>query len=123
MSAFVVPVIAVVVVLAIVWVLARRWAAARQPVADELAGPATPTIDYLVPEGQDSAVVLAALVAEGFTATPDPAESHLLHVSASGELDRERVRSVIASVRTTALDSGVPFEPGEVRFADERGRR
>lgn len=125
MGALLIPVIAVVVVVAIVWVAGRRWAVGRQRVSHELSATATPTIDYQAPEGQDPVVLTTALSAEGFTATTDPANPQLVHVSCPAGPDRDRahVRSVIASVRTTAIDAGVPFDVGDVRFTDKDGPR
>jgi hypothetical protein len=100
---------------------ARTWAKRWTAVSDELARPDSPTLDYVVPEGQDPPVVLAALSAEGYSAAPDPDNVHLLHIScpAGPDRDRARVRSTIAGVHTTAIDAGVPLDPGEVRFVDE----
>jgi hypothetical protein len=125
MGAILIPVIAVIVVVAIFWIVGQRWAVGRKRVSDDLAAPATDTVDYLVPSVQDPAVILAALEAEGFTATTDPAQTHLIHVScpAGRERDRAHIRSVIASVHTTAIDSGAPFEAENVRFSDEQGPR
>jgi hypothetical protein len=122
MSSVLVPVIAVVVVVVIALVVAGRWAARRQRTDDALAAPSTATIDYLVPDVQDPAVVVAALHAEGFTATTDPGQTRLVHVSCPAGPDRDRahIRSVIASVQSTVIDAGAPFDPEEVRFADEQ---
>lgn len=125
MGAILIPVIAVIAVVAIAWMAAHRWAAGRRQVSDDLAAPATSTIDYLVPAMQDPAVLITALDAEGFTATTDPAQTHLVHVACPAGPDRERahIRSVIASVHTTAIDSGAPFDAEAVRFVDEQGPR
>jgi hypothetical protein len=78
-------------------------------------------LDYVVPAGQDPAVVLAALAAEGYDATTDPGQANLVHTRCpSGpERERARVRATIQSVHTTAIDAGAPFDPGPVRFQDE----
>jgi hypothetical protein len=122
MSSALVPVLAVVVVVVIALVVAGRWASRRQRIDDELAAPSTATIDYLVPDVQDPAVVVAALQAEGFTATVDPVRTRLVHVScpAGPDGDRAHIRSVIASVHTTSIDAGAPFDAGGVRFIDEQ---
>jgi hypothetical protein len=103
-------------------VVAGRWAARRQRTGDELAAPSTATIDYLVPDVQDPAVIVAALHAEGFTATTDPGQTRLVHVScpAGANRDRAHIRSVIASVHTTSIDAGAPLDPEGVRFTDEQ---
>jgi FtsZ-interacting cell division protein ZipA len=121
MSSALVPILVGVVVVVIALVVAGRWASRRQRTDDELAAPSTATIDYVVPDVQDPAVVVAALHAEGFTASTDPAQTRLVHVSCPAGPDRERahVRSVIASVHTTVIDAGAPFDPEQVRFTDE----
>jgi len=80
------------------------------------------SLDYVVPEGQDPAVVLTALSREGYSATPEPGQVNLLHIDCpSGpEQDRAAIRRIIESVHTTGIDSGAPFDPGSIRFVDER---
>ena len=87
-----------------------------------MADPATETLDYVVPGGQDPAVVRAALSKEGYEAVQDPrGGDQLLHIECRADRDRERakVRAVIESVGTTAIDAGVPLDAPPVRFADE----
>jgi hypothetical protein len=84
--------------------------------------PATETLDYVVPEGQDPAVIRAALSKEGYDANLDPRSGdQLLHIEyrGGGDRDRARVRAIIESVDTSAIDAGVPVEWAPVRFADE----
>ncbi len=84
--------------------------------------PATETLDYVVPEGQDPAVVRAALSKEGYESALDPQSGdQLLHIDCRSGRDRERakVRAVIESVGTTAIDAGVPIERPLVKFTDE----
>ena len=81
-----------------------------------MTGP--PTLQYRAPEGQDRVVVITALTQAGYDAQPDERDHQLLHVSCP-EGDREKVRDVIGSVQTSALDTGVPVDPGTIRFADE----
>ena len=121
MGALLIPVIALVVVVVAVAVGAGAWSSRRHASAERVASPAHPTLDYRVPPGQDPAVLLAALAQEGFTASVDPRDTHLVRVSSPAGPDRDRahVRSVIASVRTTGIDSGAPHDPGAVRFTDE----
>jgi len=80
-----------------------------------------PLLDYVVPAGQDPAVVLAALAAERYDASTDPGQANLIHIACPGGADRERarVRATIEAVHTTAIDAGAPFDPGPVRFQDE----
>jgi len=108
----------------VVWFAYRasRWAAARSEVDAVIAEPSVRTLDYAVPEGQDPAVVVAALRENGLEAAPDVGAKQLVHVAcaATSDADRERVRSIIEAVRTSSIDAGAPFEPGVVRFEDER---
>lgn len=121
MGAILVPLIIVVVLLLIAGAGLRSWSARRHEVAEELAGPTAPTLDYVVPPGQDPVVLLTALSTEGYTATADPVQTQLLHISCPAGPDRDRahVRATIATVRSTALDTGAPMDPGQVRFTDE----
>lgn len=77
------------------------------------------TLQYRAPEGQDRVVVSTALIQAGYDTHPDETDHQLLHVTCP-DGDRERVRDVIGSVHTTVLDTGVPMDPGVIRFTDER---
>ena len=100
----------------------RSWLGRQTARAEEHRDPSVPTLDYRVPAGQDPVVLLTALSAEGYAATPDPREPDLVHIStpAGPDHDRARVRATIASVRGTALDAPAAMDPVEVRFTDER---
>jgi hypothetical protein len=122
-----IPAVVLAIVLGAVFVFlggagAGSWVGRRTAIADEHRDPATPTLDYAVPAGQDPVVVLTALSREGYAATADPAQADLIHIStpAGPDRDRARVRATIAAVRETALDTPMPMDPGEVRFTDER---
>lgn len=116
--------IGVVLLAAAGWFLFRasRWAAARSEVDAHLAEPAVKTLDYVVPEGQDPAVVVAALQKNGLEVAPDIGARQLVHVACASdrEAERERVRSIIQSIETSALEDGVPVDAVVVRFEDER---
>lgn len=58
----------------------------------------------------------------GVEAAPDIGAKQLVHVACSPTTDgqRERVRSIIEAIHTSAIDGGVPFDAGAVRFEDER---
>ena len=98
---------------------ARTWGQRRVETHDELAGPAT-TLDYVVPSGQDPALLVSALRQDGYEAAPDPRDTDVLHIECPGGLDRERprVRATLQSVRRTGFE-GAPMDPEPVRFADE----
>jgi hypothetical protein len=122
MGAILVPIVLVVAVLVVLGLGVRTFATQRRAVADELAQERVPTLDYVVPPGQDPVVLLTALSAEGYAATADPRRADLLHISTPAGPDRDRahVRATIASAHDTALDTPVTMDPGEVRFTDER---
>jgi hypothetical protein len=118
---FLAPVIVVIVLAVLGFVGVRAWVFARQRQTDEIVGPGIPSLEYVVPDGQDPVVVLTALSADGYTATTDPAAPNLVHIACPAGLDRERprVRATIQHAGVTAVDTGVPFEPDQVRFVDE----
>lgn len=120
MGSVVIPIVVIVVILVIAWVGFRRWGAERNRISDELNEPTNPSLDYRVPTGQDPAVVLAALNADGYVAATDTTDSQLVRVACPAGPDRERarVRAVIENAGGTALEHGAPV-PGPVRFEDE----
>jgi hypothetical protein len=115
----------VLAVAALVWIVlyvVREQLKEREQVDKELHGDETPTLEYAVPEGQDPAVVLAALERAGYTATVDPNGPHqvvLIACPAGVDRDRAHVRSVIESGSVTAPQDGVPMQV-DVRFRDEK---
>lgn len=93
-------------------------------IEEELADPSSPTLDYVVPEGQDPAVVMTALAREGYRTAMDPhSAGHVLHIGTRAGKDRERahVRATIAAARATSLGAGGPRDSRPVRFLDETG--
>ena len=81
------------------------------------------TLDYEVPEGQDPAVVVAALNVNGLDAAASNTGGHqLVHIAGSPDDPgvREQAREVIAGIGTTSLDAGVPIDARPIRFTDER---
>lgn len=116
--------VAVIAFVAIAWIvlyIVRQEVAKRERVSAELNSPATPTLEYAVPTGQDPTAIIAALERAGHTATADPHHAHQrLLIACPGGVDgeREQVRSVIASASVTAPQDGVPVE-ADVRFRDE----
>jgi hypothetical protein len=118
--------IAAVVVIAVVFAVATGrmggFVRKQNRIHEELKSAETPTLEYVVPTGQDPAVVLAALEGAGFTATSrrTPTDQRILIACPEG-LDRQRARarSVIASSGTsTTQQDGVPVQT-DVRFTDE----
>lgn len=76
----------------------------------------TTTLRYRAPDGQDRVAVMTALRGAGFDVAPDDTDPQVVVIP---DGDRERAREAIGSVHTTAIDAGVPMDPGPVRFADE----
>jgi hypothetical protein len=99
-------------------VLAKSVEKGRDPVWRPPAGDA---LAYRVPEGQDPAVIVAALKKNGFEPTSNTVDGIPLVMvpqQRSRPEQRQRVREAIASARTTSLTEGVPVrEP--VVFQDE----
>ncbi len=118
----IIPVAVLVVVLLFVgWLVRAGWKRAR---LDEdrhriLEVGALPTLEYVVPDGQDPIVVIAALKHAGLETTrdSDAGEQRLLIACTEG-VSRERVRAAIETADRTAIQDGAPMHR-QVRFADE----
>jgi len=101
----------------------KRWADERAIRDDQLALSPFETLEYVVPLGQDPAMVLEALDNAGYPAAPDPAPgSRLIHVECRFGRDHERarVRGVIAGSAVATVDDGSPPSPHPVLFVDEQ---
>lgn len=91
----------------------------QERIERDLHGPEAKAVSYLVPEGQDPAVLVAALHTAGHAAITEERGGHThLLVGCATPVDRTSVRSVIERVHTTSSD-GVAFTVGTVRFGDE----
>jgi hypothetical protein len=109
----------VLLVLAVLVALAlRSWGREEARMEALIESPETHTVSYVVPDGQDPAIVAAALHEAGF-----PARAHLeggfevLRI-ACAEQERDTVRSVIEHVDRTGFD-GAPMHIAHARFVDE----
>lgn len=103
--------------------LVGEWVSRRSTVEQALADPGVQTFDYEVPEGQDPAVLLAALHHHGLEAAGDTSGARqLVHIASHTGVEdiRERARTVIESVTETTFDDPMQFDPKPVRFEDER---
>jgi hypothetical protein len=125
MGAFLVPVLLVLIVVVIAVAAIKRFSSDTVAQSDRLQATDRPTLRYLVPPGQDPAVVLAALRSEGFDASPDsepgPSSPIVIIGADVGALDREAVRATLVLLDETNInpdESGSP-ETGRVRFLDE----
>jgi len=116
----IVVVLGVVVVFGLV-PLVQRFNEQRRRVQDEVKHGDVEAVRYQVPEGQDPAVVMAALRHEGFEPVGDQeATAQDILVPCSSSSDRDRVRRVIASAPTSLEGGPHPAAgPHEVRFTDE----
>ena len=111
----------VALVVAVVWALQRRTAEAGAKQAHLHENERSSTLAYLVPPGQDPAVLVAALEQCGYAAAAETTGGPLRLLVDAGPHGRSRedVRAVIEGVRTSALDDGQPVRAGAVRFEDE----
>jgi len=96
---------------------ARRWGMAEAAVDARLHSPSVHTVAYVVPEGQDPALVRVALAHAGFVTVLDRGGDQRLLVECA-ESRREQVRRLIADLGDQGLD-GVRVATGHVRFVDE----
>jgi hypothetical protein len=121
MPGLIIIVVAVVVLAAVVLFWMLRWSKDRAATAEALEGPATETLDYAVPTGQDPVVVMSALETHGFTARLDQSGEVLhIHCPDGREQARDRARAVITEADSSAIEHGQPLDHGRVRFLDER---
>jgi hypothetical protein len=117
----IVMVLAILVLAFVVLYVVREQVKRRERVDKTLEDERTPTLEYVVPTGQDPSVILTALDRAGYTATVDPFGAHqVVSVACPAGLDRERahVRALIESANVTAPDDGIPLDT-PVRFRDE----
>jgi hypothetical protein len=98
----------------------RRWTLAEARTEASLHQPGAKAVSYLVPPGQDPAVLMAALMRAGYTAVTDTkgGVEHVL-VACPQEGDRAEVRKIIEGVHRAGFD-GPEMHVGHVSFDDER---
>jgi hypothetical protein len=123
MTFWILAFVALVVVAAVVVTFVKNESLTRERIEAELHDPRTPTLEYVVPTGEDPAVVIAALERAGYTAGVDSRGTHqivLVKCPDGTEPSRTVVRSVIATAGTTTPRREVPA-PRDVRFRDETG--
>ena len=120
-TAFVVVVI--IIVLAIIVMAAVRFVHRQAAHQDEVKSAPVDMLRYRVPEGQDPAIVVAALQKEGFQAIPDvqgAGASHDVLIPCSEGVERHRahVRSIIQGTEQINFEGDQRQIP-QVKFADE----
>jgi hypothetical protein len=96
----------------------KRWVAEQAGTEARLLSPETRTVGYVVPDGQDPAVLMAAVTGAGFEAIVDTRGRAERLLVACGESDRGRVRTVLEDVHRTGFD-GVAMQVDHVVFDDE----
>jgi hypothetical protein len=129
MAAVLVPVILLVIVVVALVIAGKRFTRAQKDRADRLQKVGRPTLSYLVPAGQDPAVVLTTLTNAGYEASPDaePGPSSpivIIGTQDGGPPDREAVREALEQLDGTNIvpDESGPLDRPPVRFLDEPAR-
>lgn len=84
-----------------------------------LHSPDTHTVAYVVPDGQDPAVLMAALTHAGFVSIADIVGGTERLLVECEESDRGQVRSILEQVERRRMD-GSRLPAGHVSFEDER---
>lgn len=110
--------VALVVALVFLAFQLRDWGRHEAETEARLRSPETHTVAYVVPEGQDPAVLVAALARAGFTAVVDTSGRAERVLVACDEDQRARVRDVLEHVHRTDYD-GAELPAGRVSFDDE----
>ena len=123
MLIYVIAAVVVIGVLVVAFMALRRRGEAQVDKHESIKeAPATATLLYPVPPGQDPALLVSTLEAHDY---PSVAEidgvGQTLHISCPDgrDRDREHVRELIEGVDTTAIDAGRPMQEHRVRFRDE----
>jgi hypothetical protein len=112
-------VLLLIFVVGLVWVAVglRRWGRSETATEQRLLSPAAHTASYLIPAGEDPAVVMGALRNAGYTSVVDMAHSPERVLVECSFGDREKVRDVIAHVHHTRFDGSDVVE--RITFEDE----
>jgi hypothetical protein len=108
---------AVILMVVVPWLL-KGVAEMEKGIEDHMLDPGTPKVVYVVPDGIDAAVVRTALDLAGFSSQLDIVGGEERLLIECQELDRERVREVIADgVQSAYARSGLTI--GAVTFRDD----
>jgi hypothetical protein len=120
MIVFAMIAIGVLVVMLVLAFALRRVTLDEGKTEERLKRPESHALTYAVPEGQDPAVLTAALAREGFTSVAElEGGVEMLLVECRHESDRATVRSIIEHVSRTGFD-GAEMHVEHVSFEDER---
>jgi len=96
----------------------RTWGVGQAKTEARLLSPDTHKVRYVVPLGQDPAILMAAVSSAGYTALVDTSGGTERLLVACGEQDRAKVRSVLEHVSRSGFD-GVEMRVDHVAFDDE----
>ena len=121
MAFWIVGLVALVAVVAWAMRLMKDESLARERVQTHLHDASTPTLEYVVPTGEDPVVVVAALERAGFTVAVDPHGAHqqvLIECPDGRDPSRTKVRAVIEAAHAGTVQDGLPVQAA-VRFRDE----
>ncbi|MGZ4428479.1 MAG: hypothetical protein ACXVXC_04560 [Nocardioidaceae bacterium] len=110
--------VGLIVVALIVLLGLRRWTFDEARTENRLRQPGAHTLTYIVPEGQDAAVLVAALVHAGYTSVTDVYGGFERLLVACEEKDRAQVRSILEHVDRAGF-AGPEMHVDHVRFQDE----
>lgn len=110
--------VAVLIIVTGVMLGLRTWVFGEAEVEQRLSAPGTHTLDYEVPNGQDPALLKAALASAHFTSVTRSGAGNEHLTIACEERDRSRVRDVLEHAHTAGAP-GSADHPAQVRFSDE----
>ncbi len=110
-------VLTVLVVPLLLIVAMRRFGMEQTATEQALLSPAAHTVSWVVPDGEDPALVRTRLAHAGFTSVLDHSGDQRLVVRC-GPADRERVREIIARTEHATFD-GQGLRPHQLRFDDD----
>jgi hypothetical protein len=120
MAFWMVFLVALVALLALVMYVLRQQSIDRERIEDELHDTRTPTLEYVVPTGQDPVEILAVLERSGYTVGVDSHGAHqvvMVKCPTGLDADRAKVRALIESAHVGP--DGAPMR-SVVKFRDEQ---
>jgi hypothetical protein len=109
---------ALLILVVVAMLVLRGWGRDEARMDAVLDSPGTHTVSYLVPDGQDPAILAAALHSAGFTARAHLEGGFEVLRIACDEAERAQVRSIIEHVDRTGFD-GAPMHIAHAKFVDE----
>lgn len=121
MAFWMVGLVALVAMIALAMRLLKDESLGRERIEAELHDASTPTLEYVLPTGEDPVVVVAALERAGYTVGVDSHGAHqvvLVKCPDGPDVSRAKVRDVIAHAGVTAPKVETQPRAG-VRFSDE----